>query len=209
LTRVVTRICLDVLRARKVRSESLYAEPIPELVVTEDDGGDPEEDALLAESVGWALLVVLDCLNPAERLALVLHDVFAVPFDEISAIIGKSREATRMLASRARRKVQRKRPAAGGGRRHREVVDAFLAAAREGDFGGLVRVLDPQVTLRIHPGHDVLVRLGQAELARKLSCGPGRVTARRARVDEPGTLGCVPLTTRPRQLVAAHRCPCP
>ncbi|MGY4900897.1 sigma-70 family RNA polymerase sigma factor [Streptomyces sp. 900116325] len=106
LTTVVGRICIDVLRSRKSRPEASYDDRLPELVVTEDDGGAPEDDALLAESVGLALLVVLDTLRPTERLAFVLHDMFAVPFEEIGRIIGRSTDATKMLASRARRKVQ-------------------------------------------------------------------------------------------------------
>ena len=106
LTTVVGRVCIDALRARKARPEASYDDRLPELVVAEDPGGAPEDDALLAESVGLALLVVLDTLRPAERLAFVLHDMFAVPFGEIGQIIGKSPDATKMLASRARRKVQ-------------------------------------------------------------------------------------------------------
>ncbi len=106
LTTVVGRVCIDVLRSRNARSEASYDERLPELVVTEDVGGAPEDEALLAESVGLALLVVLDTLRPAERLAFVLHDMFAVPFEEIGQIIGRSTDAAKMLASRARRKVQ-------------------------------------------------------------------------------------------------------
>ncbi len=129
LTTVVGRVCIDVLRSRNARSEASYDERLPELVVTEDVGGAPEDEALLAESVGLALLVVLDTLRPAERLAFVLHDMFAVPFEEIGQIIGRSTDAAKMLASRARRKVQ-DTPRPTDERQHqRAVVDAFLAAA--------------------------------------------------------------------------------
>jgi RNA polymerase sigma factor (sigma-70 family) len=130
LTTVVGRVCIDVLRARKTRPEVSYEDRLPEFVVTEDRGGAPEEDSLLAESVGLALLVVLDTLGPTERLAFVLHDMFAVPFEEIGQIIGRSADATKMLASRARRKVRGTPRPADERRRQRAVVDAFLAAAR-------------------------------------------------------------------------------
>ena len=150
LTTVVGRVCIDVLRSRKARPEASYDDQLPELVVTEDGGGAPEDDAVLAESVGLALLVVLDTLGPAERLAFVLHDMFAVPFEEIGQIIGKSPDATKMLASRARRKVQGTQRPTDERQQQRAVVDAFLAAARGGDFEGLLRVLDPDVTWRSH-----------------------------------------------------------
>ncbi|MFI7453071.1 sigma-70 family RNA polymerase sigma factor [Nonomuraea sp. NPDC049714] len=167
LTTVVGRVCLDLLRSRKARPEASYDDRLPELVVTGDGGGAPEEDALLADSVGLALLVVLDSLRPAERLAFVLHDMFAVPFEEIGQIIGRSADATKMLASRARRKVQGTRRPADEPRRQRAVVDAFLAAARSGDFEGLLRVLDPDVTWRSHTARGVVVRLGATEVAGK------------------------------------------
>jgi RNA polymerase sigma-70 factor (ECF subfamily) len=179
-----------VLRARKVRPELLYDDLVPELEVSQDAAGDPQEDALVADSVAWALLVVLDSLTPAERLAFVLHDVFAVPFEEVGAVLGRSRDATKMLASRARRKVRGTPAASAAGRQQqREVVDAFLAAARDGDFEALLRVLDPDVTLHIHGTRDVVVKSGATEVAQTFLRGHGRVTARRALVNgEPGVV---------------------
>jgi RNA polymerase sigma-70 factor, ECF subfamily len=156
LTTVVARVSLNMLRSRRLRHEEPLGVHVPEPIVDRADGTDPEHEALLAGSVGLALLIVLETLAPAERLAFVLHDMFAVPFDEISAIVDRSPEAARQLASRARRRVQ------GAGSRglvpdadlsaQREVVDAFLAAAREGDFDALVAVLDPDVVLRADSG---------------------------------------------------------
>jgi RNA polymerase sigma-70 factor (ECF subfamily) len=189
LTRVVGRICIDMLRARKARPESPYDEAPPDWVVTEDDGLAPEDDVLQAEMVGLALLVVLDHLSPPERLAFVLHDMFAIPFHEIGEIIDKSTDAAKMLASRARRKVRCAQPAAGVRRQQREVVDAFLAAARDGDFEGLIRALDPDVTLRTHTARGVRVKRGATEVARTIERGRGRVTARRVLVNgEPGVI---------------------
>ena len=149
LTTVVARIALDMLRSRRARREDSLDEP----VVTIDTGADPEQEALLAESVGLALLVVLDTLSPAERLAFVLHDMFAVPFDEIATIVERTPDAARQLASRARRRVRGAAPAADADlARQREVVDAFLAAARAGDFERLVAVLDPEVVFRFEGG---------------------------------------------------------
>jgi RNA polymerase sigma factor (sigma-70 family) len=148
LRTVVARVCLDRLRARRSRPEELRGVHLPDPVVDPPDGVDPEHEALLADSVGLALLVVLDTLRPAERVAFVLHDVFAVPFEEIAPLVGRSEAAARQLASRARRRVQgAPAPAADPGRQ-RAVVDAFLAAARGGDFDALVAVLDPDVVLR-------------------------------------------------------------
>jgi RNA polymerase sigma-70 factor (ECF subfamily) len=153
LTTVVGRICIDMLRSRTARPEVSYGDGLPEFVVTEDRSGAPEEDSLLAESVGLALLVVLDTLAPAERLAFVLHDMFAVPFDEIAPMIDRSPTAARQLASRARRRVQGRAPAPDPDlARQRIVVDAFFAAARKGDFDALVAVLDPDVVLRADGG---------------------------------------------------------
>ncbi len=152
LTTVVARICLDMLRSRKSRHEEPLETYAPEQNVSREDGIDPEEEALMADSVGLALLVVLDTLNPAERLAFVLHDLFAVPFEEIAPIVGRSPTTTRQLASRARRRIQGARTANDGDlSRQREVVAAFLAASRSGDFGGLLAVLDPDVVFR-HDG---------------------------------------------------------
>lgn len=148
LTTVVSRVCLDMLRSRQSRREEPFATDAPEPAATASRGSSPEQEALLADSVGLALLVVLDRLTPAERLAFVLHDMFAVPFEEIAPIVGRSAEATRQLASRARRRVR------GGGApdpdlaRQREVVDAFMAALRAGDFEGLLAVLDPDLVVR-------------------------------------------------------------
>jgi RNA polymerase sigma-70 factor, ECF subfamily len=153
LTTVVARVCLDMLRSRKSRGEEPLEESVPEPVASREGGMNPEQEALLADSVGLALLVVLDRLTPAERLAFVLHDLFAVPFEEIAGIVGRSPTAARQLASRARRRVQ------GGDTvpdadltQQREVVDAFLAALRGGDFEGLLAVLDPDVVVRADVG---------------------------------------------------------
>jgi RNA polymerase sigma-70 factor (ECF subfamily) len=153
LTTVVARISLNMLRSRNTRREEALGVFVPEPVVDSADGTDPEHEALLADSVGLALLVVLETLSPAERLAFVLHDMFAVPFDEIAAIVDRSPEATRQLASRARRRVRGARPSPDPDvAAQREVVDAFLAAAREGDFEGLVAVLDENAVLRADRG---------------------------------------------------------
>ncbi|SFS35739.1 sigma-70 family RNA polymerase sigma factor [Saccharopolyspora flava] len=143
LTTIVGRICLDVLRARRSHPEQ-PAEELPE----RSEGPTPETEAVMADSVGLALFVVLDALEPAERLAFVLHDMFAVPFDDIAAIVGRSPAATRQLASRARRRVRSSGRPEPDLLAQREVVDAFLRAAREGDFEGLLQVLDPDVVLR-------------------------------------------------------------
>ncbi|PZF80102.1 RNA polymerase sigma factor SigJ [Jiangella anatolica] len=149
LTTVVGRICLDLLRSRTARREEPLDLRLPDPVISPAAGVDPEQEALLADSVGLAMLVVLDTLQPAERLAFVLHDTFAVPFDDIAPIVGRSADATKMLASRARRRVQAATTAPDADLpRQREVADAFLAAARAGDFDALVAVLDPDVLLR-------------------------------------------------------------
>lgn len=145
LTTVVGRICVDMLRARRAKPEEPLEPNIPDFVVSRQ--GSPEEEMLTADSVGLALLVVLDSLTPSERLAFVLHDMFAMPFEEIAAIVGRSPAATRQLASRARRRVQGATPPVTGFAHRRAVVDAFIAAAREGDFERLVAVLDPNVLL--------------------------------------------------------------
>ncbi|HUA44828.1 MAG TPA: RNA polymerase sigma factor SigJ [Solirubrobacteraceae bacterium] len=152
LTTVVGRVCLNMLRARRVRREDLLDVHVPDPIVTLGDGGDPEQEAVIAESVGLALLVVLDALSPAERLAFVLHDVFAVPFVEIATVLGRSEAAAQQLASRARRRVQGSPEPDPDLTRQREVVDAFFAASRDGDFDALVAVLDPDVELRIDGG---------------------------------------------------------
>jgi RNA polymerase sigma factor (sigma-70 family) len=169
LTTVVARVSLNMLRSRRTRREEPLDLRMPEPIVDRADGTDPEHEALLADSVGLALLVVLETLNPAERLAFVLHDMFAVPFDEIAPIVDRSPDAARQLASRARRRVQGE-PALPDAdlSTQREVLDAFLAAAREGDFEALVEVLDPDVVLRAEgpaPGASRVVR-GAANVAR-------------------------------------------
>jgi RNA polymerase sigma factor (sigma-70 family) len=149
LTTVVARVCLDMLRARAWRGEQPLDPRLPDPVVDPSEGLDPEHEALVAEGVGLAIQIVLDALTPAERLAFVLHDLFAVPFDEIAPVLGRSPAAARQLASRARRRVRDAAPAPDPDRaRQRQVVDAFLAAARGGDLDGLVAVLDPDVVLR-------------------------------------------------------------
>jgi RNA polymerase sigma factor (sigma-70 family) len=153
LTTVVARISLNMLRSRNTRREEAMGVFVPEPVVDSADGTDPEHEALLADSVGLALLVVLETLSPAERLAFILHDMFAVPFDDIAGIVHRSPEATRQLASRARRRVRGAKPSPDPDvAAQREVVDAFLAAAREGDFEGLVAVLDENAVLRADRG---------------------------------------------------------
>jgi RNA polymerase sigma-70 factor, ECF subfamily len=153
LTTVVARVSLNMLRSRRSQREEPLDLRMPEPIVDRADGTDPEHEALLADSVGLALLVVLETLNPAERLAFVLHDMFAVPFDEIAPIVDRSPDAARQLASRARRRVQGEAPTPDADvNTQREVLDAFLAAAREGDFEGLLKVLDPDVVLRADRG---------------------------------------------------------
>jgi RNA polymerase sigma-70 factor (ECF subfamily) len=144
LTTVVARICLDLLRARKARREEPMGPATPEPVADPTD-----QEAMLADSIGIALLVVLDTLNPAERVAFVLHDMFDLPFEEIAPIVGRSPAAARQLASRARRRVRGAQPdETADVARRREIVDAFLAASRDGDLAGLLRLLDPEVTFR-------------------------------------------------------------
>ncbi|CAL9485654.1 ECF RNA polymerase sigma factor SigJ [Actinosynnema sp. ALI-1.44] len=148
LTTVVGRVCLDMLRSRSSRREDPLDEFVPEAV----SGDDPEHEAVVADSVGTALLVVLETLTPAERLAFVLHDLFGVAFEEIAPIVGRTPAAARQLASRARRRVRTGSPAPDDLSRQREVVDAFMAAARGGDFDALLAVLDPDVVLRVDFG---------------------------------------------------------
>jgi RNA polymerase sigma factor (sigma-70 family) len=175
LTTVVARVCLNMLRSRKSRREESLEVHMPDPVVSGEDGGDPEYEALLADSVGLALLVVLDTLAPAERLAFVLHDMFGVPFDEIAALVDRSPTAARQLASRARRRVQGATPEPDADlTRQREVVDAFFAAARKGDFEALVAVLDPDVVLRsdggvARPAASALVQGARAVAERALT----------------------------------------
>ncbi len=156
LTTVTARVCLNMLRARGTRAEDpLHSDDVarvPDPIVSRDDSADPEREAILADSVGLALLVVLETLDPAERLAFVLHDMFAVPFDEIGPMVGRSPTAARQLASRARRRVRGAAVPDADPVRQRDVVDAFFTAARGGDFDALVAVLDPDVVLRADGG---------------------------------------------------------
>jgi RNA polymerase sigma-70 factor (ECF subfamily) len=154
LTTIVARVCLNVLRSRRTRPEEPFGAHLPDPVISRTDRASPEDEALLTDSVGLALQVVLDTLTPAERLAFVLHDMFDLPFDDIAPIVGRSSTSARQLASRARRRVRGAdvpRPDADIGRQ-REVVDAFFAAARRGDFDALVTVLDPDVVERVDAG---------------------------------------------------------
>lgn len=153
LTTVVSRVCLNVLRSRKSRREDPIEVHVPDPIVTREGAIEPEQEALLADSVGLAMVTVLDALSPAERLAFVLHDVFAVPFEEIATVVGRSPTATRQLASRARRRVRGAAPVPDPDvARQREVVDAFFAAARGGDLDGLLALLDPEAVLRADGG---------------------------------------------------------
>jgi RNA polymerase sigma factor (sigma-70 family) len=197
LTTVVGRVCLDMLRYRKSRREEPLGEPLgarfPDPIVGRQGGIDPEHEALLSDSLGLALLVVLETLSPAERLAFVLHDMFAVPFDEIAPIVGRSPSAARQLASRARRRVQGAANVPDADlTRQREVVDAFLAAARNGDFDALVAVLDPDVTLRADSG---AVPAGASREVRGAAAVAKRAAKGRARAARPalvnGEMGVV------------------
>jgi RNA polymerase sigma factor (sigma-70 family) len=167
LTTVVARVCLNMLRSRETRREEPMSAYVPDPIVRREGELDPDDEVLLADSVGLALLVVLETLAPAERLAFVLHDMFAVPFDEIAPMVGRSPTAARQLASRARRRVQGAAAAPDPDlTRQREVVDAFFAAARDGDFDALVAVLHPDVVLRsdggaVRPGASFVMRGAQ------------------------------------------------
>ena len=153
LTTVVSRVSLNILRSRRTRREDPLEPHMPDVILDRPGGTDPEHEALLADSVGVALLVVLDTLSAAERLAFVLHDIFAVPFDEIAPIVERSPEAARQLASRARRRIQGEPTVPDVDlERQREVVDAFLAASAKGDFDALLAVLDPDVVVRADQG---------------------------------------------------------
>jgi len=152
LTTVVARVSLNMLRSRRTRREEPLVR-LPEPIIDRADGVDPEHEALLADSVGLAMLVVLETLTPPERVAFVLHDIFGLPFEEIASIVDRSPEATRQLASRGRRRIQGERTVPDADlATQRRVVDAFVAAAREGDFQGLLEVLDPDVVLRVDFG---------------------------------------------------------
>jgi len=186
LTTVVARLCLDALRTRKARREDLVGFRLPDAIVTPDDHLNPEQQALLADSIGLAMLVVLDELSPPERLAFVLHDVFAVPFTDIAPIVERSPQAARQLASRARRRVQHAAPSEDVDvARQRELVDAFLAASRAGDFDALIVTLDPDVVLRADYGRALPIPteirgarnvIAQAASFRNLAPGARRAT---------------------------------
>ncbi len=180
LTTVISRICLDALRSRRSRRETYAGSWLPEPVLGASVS--PEDESVLADSVGLAMLIVLETLTPAERLSVVLHDVFAVPFEEVATIMGRSPVAARQLASRARRRIQAARPEADADRAvERRVADAFLAAARAGDFDALLSLLDPDVVLRTDGG-------GRGPLARPPVVGAGQVAAvlgRQARTFAP------------------------
>jgi len=179
LTTVVGRLSLDALRSRRRHDEASYDDPLSHLVVTADDGPAPDEEAALADSVGLALLVVLESLRPNERLAFVLHDLFAVPFDEIGQILGKSADATKMLASRARRKVRATEHDTVSGQDQRRVVDAFRAAVSAGDFEGLLRVLDPEVKLAVDTPGGVIVTIGATKVAQGARTSSGAAVLHR------------------------------
>jgi RNA polymerase sigma-70 factor (ECF subfamily) len=180
LTTVVGRISLDVLRTRQARPEAPYDGELPELVVTVDDGAEPAEYVAMAESVDLALLAVLDSLGPSERLAFVLHDLFAVPFAEIGQILGRSADATKMIASRARRKVRATERPATVGREQRQAIQAFRAAATRGDFEALLRVLDPDVKLTVDTPDGMVVTLGATAVAAGARMFSGAVARHRA-----------------------------
>jgi RNA polymerase sigma factor (sigma-70 family) len=177
LTTIVARVCLNMLRSRKLRREESLGVHLPDPLISTEGEPDPAEEALLADSVGLALLVVLDTLAPAERLAFVLHDIFELPFEEIAPMVGRTPAAARQLASRARRRVKGADiPAPDPDLpRQREVVDAFFSAARGGDFDALVAVLDPEVVLRLdagsrHPAASLAIH-GAAAVARQALTG--------------------------------------
>jgi RNA polymerase sigma factor (sigma-70 family) len=201
LTTVVARVCLDMLRSRRSRREEPLGElprrRVPEPSVSHAEGIDPEHEALLSDSVGPALLVVLETLSPAERVAFVLHDVFGVPFEEIAPIVGRSPATTRQLASRARRRVRGATDVPDADlARQREVVEAFLAASRDGDFDALVAVLDPDVALRADDGALPVVA------AREVRGAPAvarRAVKGRARAARPALVnGAVGVVVAPR-----------
>lgn len=190
MTTVTGRVCLDVLRSRRTKAEAAYDERVPDFVITADEGGGPEDTAVLADSVGLAMLVVLETLGPDERLAFVLHDMFAVPFAEIGRIIGRTPDASKMLASRARQKVRGAPISTDDRQQQREVVDAFIAAARDGDFDRLLEVLDPDITWTTHVPRGETVRLGRTEIIAGIERGGKQVTiAQRVLVNgQPGIL---------------------
>ncbi len=205
LTTVVARICLDMLRSRKARREEALEPYTPEPAPQREDAVDPEHEAMLADSVGLALLVVLETLAPPERLAFVLHEMFGVPFDEIATIVGRTPAATRQLASRARRRVQGAATVSETDlTRQREVVDAYLAALRGGDFDALLAVLDPEVVVHadraaIPAGAPTVTRGAQAAAKQAIAFSRGARSARPALID--GAVGVV-VAPRGKLLVA-------
>jgi RNA polymerase sigma factor (sigma-70 family) len=218
LTTVVGRICLDMLRARTARREAPLDERAPDLIASRADGTDPEQEALMADAVGLALLVVLDTLTPAERLAFVLHDMFSVPFDQIAPILERTPNATKMLASRARQRLKAAdaTPDNDDPARHRAVVRAFLAAARRGDFGALLGLLHPDVVLRADraaraKGAPPELR-GAAEVAQpRLGAGTDRPPgtdrrSRRRRLGTPRTAARGVRLRHRRRQDPRHRC---
>ncbi|CQR55649.1 sigma factor-like helix-turn-helix DNA-binding protein [Paenibacillus riograndensis] len=196
LKTVVSRVCLDMLRSRKSRREEPFTPHVSELVSSGGDVSDPECEALLADSVGLAMLVVLGSLNPAEQIAFVLHDVFALPFEEIAPIVGRSKEAARQLARRARRRVHGFDTARHADlARQRELVDAFLAATRAGNFDALLKVLDPDVVLR----DDRRAASGAAQEIHGVQAVSGQVVAGGARAARPILIdGDVGIVVAPR-----------
>jgi len=198
LTTVVGRVCLNMLRSRKTRREASLETHLPDPILSPEAGIDPEQEALLGDSIGLAMLVVLDSLAPAERIAFVLHDVFAVPFDEIAPIVGRTPTATRQLASRARRRVQGAPVPDVDLDGQWAVVDAFLAAARAGDFERLLAVLDPEVVVRAdggiaRPGVMSVVRGAQAVADQAMTFRRFAATATRVLVNgTPGGIAWSP-----------------
>jgi RNA polymerase sigma-70 factor (ECF subfamily) len=182
LTTVVARVCLDMLRARRARREDYVGSWLPEPLVQLDEGGDPEQEAVLADSVGLALLVVLETLTPLERLAFVLHDMFGVPFEDIAPVVERTPAATRQLASRARRRVQGAAPSPDADLAlQRKVVDAFLAAARRGDFEALLEVLDPEIVFRVETADGARPPVAGAEAVARMILARGAAFAPLAR----------------------------
>jgi RNA polymerase sigma-70 factor (ECF subfamily) len=179
LTTVTARLCLNMLRARQTKGEEPFEATVPDPRVEPLDAAEPEHEAVLADSVGLALLIVLEALTPAERLAFVLHDMFAVPFDDIAGMIDRSPDAARQLASRARRRVQGATVGDVDVARQREVVDAFFAASRAGDFDALVALLDPDVVVRSDGGQT-------RSFATAIARGPAAVAGRAITFAQPG-----------------------
>lgn len=194
LTTVIGRVCLDMLRSRKSRREEPLDAHVPDPILSREDGIDPERQALLADSVGLALLVLLETLAPPERLAFVLHDMFAVPFDEIASIVGCTPVAARQLASRARCRLQGVAPMPDADlNRQREVVDAFLAAVHDGDFDALLTVLDPDVVLRSDRGPGALRVIRGAQAVAQQALMFSRLSGAVQRVLVNGAAGIVSL----------------